>query len=228
MRASALTPFISRTLLATSLAAAALVSVPAHAFSDDEARRAILELRQQIKQITEQNQRATLQLASQIDALQLEVMRLRDQVELASRPVPTAQGQHQGQGGQQAVADPQEQGTYEGAIDLFRKGQYKEAAEALSAFVALYPQSELTPTAEFYLGSSYYALKDFKGAISQLQNMVQTHPDNDRAPDALLVVAGGQIELNDRAAAKATLQRIVRDYPQTPAADTAGKRLQLL
>lgn len=228
MRASALTPFFSRTLLAASLAAAALVSAPAHAFSDDEARRAILELRQQIRQITEQNQRATLQLAGQIESLQLEVMRLRDQVELASRPVPTAQGQQQGQGGQQAVADPQEQGTYEGAIDLFRKGQYKEAAEALSAFIALYPQSELTPTAEFYLGSSHYALKDFKGAISQLQNMVQTHPDNDRAPDALLVVAGGQIELNDRAAAKATLQRIVRDYPQTPAADTAGKRLQLL
>ena len=218
---------LSRSIVSAAAAAAAISAFPAHAFSDDEARRAILELRQQIKQMTDQNQRARYQLADQIDALQLEVMRLRDQIEQASRPTPVSPT-GQGPQGQEAAADPQEQAAYDGAIDLFRKGQYKEAAEALSAFTTLYPGSALVPTAQFYLGSSRYAMKDYQTAISELQAMVEKTPDSDRAPDALLVVAGSQIEMNDRAGAKATLQRIVKNYPSTPAAETAGKRLQLL
>lgn len=217
-------------IVATGLALAALTA-PAHAFSDDEARKAILDLRQQVQQQNEQSQRAKLQLADQIQALQQEIAQLRDQLELVSRQQPSAKP-----GGAPGNANPpgatagdaQEQTAYDGAMDLFRKGQYKEAAESLAAFTALYPNSQLAPSAQFYQGSSRYALKDFKGTIEQLNAMVQKSPDNARAPDALLIIAGSQIELNNRAGAKTTLQRIVRDYPTTPAANTAKSRLQLL
>ncbi|AZY53669.1 tol-pal system protein YbgF [Bordetella avium] len=216
--------------LAASIALATLAA-PAHAFSDDEARRAILDLRQQLQQQNEQNSRARLQLADQIQSLQQEIAQLRDQLELVSRQQPSGQGQ-----GQQhpanpqgvEVGDPQEQAAFDGATDLYRKGQYKEAAESLAAFTALYPNSDLAPTAQFYLGSARYASRDYKGAIEQLSNLLQKSPDNARAPDALLVIAGSQIELNNRAGAKTTLQRIVRDYPNSPAANTAKSRLQLL
>ena len=218
-------------MAATGLVLAALTA-PAHAFSDDEARKAILDLRQQVQQQNEQSQRAKLQLADQIQALQQEVAQLRDQLELVSRQQPSANKPGGTDGGANppgaTAGDPQEQAAYDGAIDLFRKGQYKEASESLAAFTALYPASQLAPSAQFYLGSSRYALKDFKGAIEQLNAMVQKAPDNARAPDALLVIAGSQIEMNNRAGAKTTLQRIVRDYPTTPAANTAKSRLQLL
>ena len=183
-----------------------------------------------MQQQNEQNQRARLQLADQIQALQQEVAQLRDQLELVSRQQPGARAARGGSANPPGAnaGDPQEQAAYDGAIDLFRKGQYKEASESFAAFTALYPASQLAPSAQFYLGSSRYALKDFKGAIEQLTSMVQKAPDNARAPDALLVIAGSQIELNNRAGAKTTLQRIVRDYPSAPAAGTAKSRLQLL
>ncbi|KRC70243.1 tol-pal system protein YbgF [compost metagenome] len=217
-------------IVATGLVLAALTA-PAHAFSDDEARKAILDLRQQVQQQNEQSQRAKLQLADQIQALQQEVAQLRDQLELVSRQQPSAKPGAAAGGSNPpgaSAGDPQEQSAYDGAMDLFRKGQYKDAAESLAAFTALYPNSQLAPSAQFYQGSSRYALKDFKGTIEQLNAMVQKAPDNARAPDALLIIAGSQIELNNRAGAKATLQRIVRDYPTTPAASTAKSRLQLL
>ncbi|EHK63311.1 tol-pal system protein YbgF [Achromobacter arsenitoxydans] len=220
-----------RPLIVASGLALAVLTAPAHAFSDDEARKAILDLRKQVQQQNEQSQRAKLQLADQIQALQQEVAQLRDQLELVSRQQPSAKpgGAAGGSNPPGASAgDPQEQAAYDGAMDQFRKGQYKEAAESLAAFTALYPNSQLAPSAQFYQGSSRYALKDFKGTIEQLNGMVQKSPDNARAPDALLIIAGSQIELNNRAGAKATLQRIVRDYPTTPAASTAKSRLQLL
>jgi len=222
-----------RSLALTASVAFAAVAAPAHAFADDEARRAILDLRQQVQQQNEQNLRARLQLADQIQSLQQEIAQLRDQLELVSRQQQSTaqqsgQEQHAGNPPGVSAADPQEQAAYDGAIDLFRKGQYKEAAESFAAFTALYPNSPLAPTAQFYLGSSRYAMKDFKGAIEQLNTLVQTAPNDARAPDALLVIAGSQIELNNRAGAKATLQRIVGEYPNAPAAATAKSRLQLL
>ncbi len=209
------------------LAAALAASQPAHAFADDDARKAILELRQQIKSMTDANQRSRLQLADQIDGLEQEITRLRGMVEQLGRPG----GASASAGGAQAedkAEDPREQSAYDGAMEQFRKGEYKESSDSLTAFLTLYPESTLAPTAMFYLGSSRYALKDYKGAIDRLTLMSQKFASHPRAPDALLVIAGSQIEMNNRPAAKATLQRIVKDYKGTPAADTAAKRLQLL
>jgi tol-pal system protein YbgF len=120
------------------------------------------------------------------------------------------------------------QSAFDQSIESFRKAQYKDAIENLTAFLTLYPDSSLTPTAQFYLGSSRYASKDFKGAIATLDAMVKRYPRETRAPDALLMIAGSQFELNNRPASKATLQRIVQEYKGTPAADTAAKRIPLL
>jgi len=226
MRAKAL-PL--RTLVVTAALLAAAVATPAHAFSDDEARRAILDLREQVKQQNEQNQRARLQLADQMQAMQQEITQLREQLELVSRQQPSGQtGSGSSNPPGATASDPNEQAAYDGAIDQFRQAQYKDASESFAAFLALYPNSQLAPTAKFYLGSSRYAIKDYKGAIEQLNQLVQQTPNDARAPDALLVIAGSQIELNNRAGAKASLERIVKNYPNSQAADTAKNRLQLL
>jgi tol-pal system protein YbgF len=204
-----------------------LLSQSALAFTDDEARKAILDLRQQIRTMNEANQRARIQLSDQIEALGQEIVRLRGDLEQLGRPAG-AGGAAGGRPADPRSQDPREQAAFEQSIESFRKAQYKETVQNLTAFLTLYPDSKLAPTAQFYLGSSRFAMKDFKGAITTLQAMVQKYPTEPRAADALLMVASSQIELNNRAGAKTTLQRIVKDYKGTPAADTATKRLPLL
>jgi tol-pal system protein YbgF len=200
------------------------LSQPALAFADDDARKAILELRQQIRTLTEANQRARIQLSDQIEALGQEIVRLRADIEQLGRP-STGPGSRAADPRSQ---DPREQAAFDQSMETFRKAQFKETVQNLTAFLTLYPDSKLAPTAQFYLGSSRFAMKDFKGAITTLQAMVQKYPTEPRAADALLMVASSQIELNNRPGAKTTLQRIVKDYKGTPAAETAAKRLPLL
>ena len=209
------------------LMSSVLLSPSALAFTDDEARKAILDLRQQIRTMNEANQRARIQLSDQIEALGQEIVRLRGDLEQLGRPAG-AGGAAGGRPADPRSQDPREQAAFEQSIESFRKAQYKETVQNLTAFLTLYPDSKLAPTAQFYLGSSRFAMKDFKGAITTLQAMVQKFPTEQRAADALLMVASSQIELNNRAGAKTTLQRIVKDYKGTPAADTATKRLPLL
>lgn len=202
------------------------ITLPSHAFADDEARRAILELRQQIRQMNEQSQQAKLMLADQIEMMRQEIAQLRGKVETLGWQ--NAQNQPAEQTTHSLISDPQEQAAYEAAMDLYRNGQYQEAASGFGTFIEAYPNSSQIEDVRFFEGSSLYATKRFSAAIQKLQNLISSSPTSPRAPDALMVIASSQVEMNDLASAQKTLQRIVTDYPDSPAAETANSRLQLL
>lgn len=201
-------------------------ALPTHAFADDEARRAILELRQQIRQMNEQNQQSRLMFADQLEMMRQEIAQLRGKVETLNWQ--STQNQQAEQQTQSLISDPQEQAAYEAAMDLYRNGQYQEAASGFGTFIEAYPNSSQVNDVRFFEGSSLYATKRFSAAIQKLHALVNTSPTSPRAPDALMVIASSQVEMNDLAAAKKTLEQIVKDYPDSPAAETANSRLQLL
>lgn len=222
-------PTTLRIALATTVAMATLSATPAHAFADDDARRAILDLREQMHQMVEQDRRIRLKFADQIEMLRNEVMSLRGEIEQLKWVTDADRQSGQDQtGASTQVADPQEQAAYESPIALFRSGKYQEAANGFSLFLDAYPNSLLAPEARFYRGSSQYATKEFKASIAGLQELISTTPQDPRAADALLIIAASQIELDDLAGAKVSLQRIVKEYPDTTAAQTATDRLKLL
>ena len=225
---SLISPVLRRAALAAALSSI-LGSAPAHAFADDEARRAILDLREQIRTLVEQSRQIRVQQADQIESLQQEVARLRGEVErLGHLSQRNAQSSAPASESSIQVADPAEQAAYDQAMQSFRAGQYREASVGLTQFIQAYPQSALVHEARFYRGSALYAIKDFKGSISGLEAMLNAAPTDPRAPDALLVIAASQVELNDLSGARTSLQRIVKEYPATHAAETAKSRLQLL
>jgi TolA-binding protein len=137
-------------VLATTLSLSVLFAAPAQAFSDDEARRAILELREQIKQLTEQNRQARLQLADQLETIQHEMASMRGQMEQLNMKSELERRANQDRSGSTTdtkVADPQEQAAYEAAMGLFRSGKYKEAASSLATFIQTYPKHGSTAAA---------------------------------------------------------------------------------
>lgn len=219
---------LRRIALTASFSALALSTSVAHAFADDDARRAILELREQVRVLTEQNRQARLLLADQLETLRQEVTSLRGQIERIRFELDIKNGNGLGNSPAAQVSNPQEQAAFNTPMAQFREGKYKDAADGFKTFLTQYPNSQLVVDAQFYQGSSLYAAKDFKGAVQALGALVQGHPDSNRAADALLIVAAAQIELNDLGGATASLQRIVADYPGSNAARTAQDRLKLL
>lgn len=202
-------------------------ALPTHAFADDEARRAILELRQQIRQMNEQSMQSRLMFADQIEMMRQEIANLRGKVETLSWQNSQLQAITE-QPTPSLISDPQEQAAYEAAMDLYRNGQYQEAASGFGTFIEAYPNSSQIDDVRFFEGSSLYATKRFSAAMQKLQALISASPSSPRAPDALMVIASSQVEMNDLASAQKTLERIVQEYPESPAADTARSRLELL
>lgn len=240
-------------IAAALLAAMSLAPLQAGAalFEDEEARRAILDIRARLNNLqNEVNAKAdktnSLDLNSQNEQLRQEIARLRGQIELLTNELANAQKRQKdfyvdldnrlrklepqmvSIDGKEFSVEQTEQRTYDAALAYFKAGDYKNAAAAFSDFTRRYPNSGLAPSAHYWLGNTYYALRDYKNAISAQQVVVKNFPDNPKAADAMLNIASCQLELKDRAGARKTLETLVAQYGGSPAAQTAQERLAAL
>lgn len=131
------------------------------------------------------------------------------------------------------VAGPQldpllESRTYEAALNNFRAGNYPGAIAGFKGFLKAYPGSPLAANAQYWVGYSYYVLKDYKTALAEQQKLVIVYPGSSKVPDALFNIATNQINLDDIATARKTLSELVAKYPGTNAANLAARRLAAL
>ncbi len=125
-----------------------------------------------------------------------------------------------------AAIDPvAEQRAYDQGLDHFRAGRFAEAVTAFQVFTRNFPRSILVPSAQYWIGNSLYATRDFRGAITTQRQLIAQYPDSAKASDALLNIASAQSELGDLQAARATLQEVASKYPATEAGAKAKQRL---
>jgi tol-pal system protein YbgF len=124
-----------------------------------------------------------------------------------------------------ASADSAENQAYETAYNLFKAAKYKDAIAQFNKFIKSYPSSNFIPSAQYWIGNSYYALRDFKNAVTAQEKLLSNYPDSAKAPDAMLNIASSHQETNKKAAAKKTLETLIAKYPGSEAADKAKRRL---
>ena len=117
---------------------------------------------------------------------------------------------------------------YEAAQGQRRIGNYQGAIVAFQNFIKQYPKSSLAPRAQYWIGDSYFNLRDFKLAVASQQTLIKTYPDSPSVPDAMLNIASSQIEMGESVTGRKTLEDLVGKYPVSDAADKAKRRLATL
>jgi tol-pal system protein YbgF len=125
-----------------------------------------------------------------------------------------------------AAGDPAaEARNYEAAQAQRRLGNYQGAIVAFQNFIKQYPKSNLAPRAQYWIGDSYFNLRDFRLAIANQQTLIKTYPESPTVPDAMLNIASSQIEMGESVAGKKSLEDLVKQFPISDAADKAKRRL---
>ena len=124
-----------------------------------------------------------------------------------------------------AQASNAETRAYEAAQNLRRIGNYQGAIVAFQNFLKQFPTSSLAPNAQYWIGDSYFNMRDFRLAIASQRTVLTKYPDSAKVPDALLNIAGSQAELGETAAARKTMEEIVAKHPASSAADKARRRI---
>lgn len=123
-------------------------------------------------------------------------------------------------------ADPVgESHAFEAAYTFYKAENYQNAATAFRDFLKTYPQSVHEANVTYWMGNSYFLLKDYKNALGSYEALVGKYQDHPRAAEAMLNIAECQLELNARTAAKKTLKQLISQFPGSDASDKAKKRL---
>ena len=208
-------------------------------FSDDEARKAILEIRKTLAT-------TQLELQGQIDKLKAENSELRgkiEELEKQGEDISTSQKTYYQDldtrlgnfeprtatiEGVSGTVQPGEKKAYDDALKAFQAGNLKKADDGFSAFANKYPKSPYLPLALYWSGNSKYANKDYAGAISQLQSLIKKYPNHPRIPGAMVTLGNSQLENGNKTAAKKTFNEVIAKYPDTEAAKDAQQLLSAI
>ena len=228
---------ISKSVFALFLSvAASLLSQNAWAIlSDDEARRAILDLRKSVSA----SQAAIFDLQNQLDKLKSENAQLRGQIESLQKQsddlgnnqksfyqdldarLSRMEPQNVEVEGVTGIVQAGEKSSYDEALKSFQAGQTKKADGEFTSFIRKYPSSPYLPLALYWSGNTKYALKDYNAAIAQLQGLISRYPGHQRVPAATLTMANANLESGKKAVAKKLLTDLIAKYPDSDAAKEA-------
>ena len=116
---------------------------------------------------------------------------------------------------------------YENAWRSFERKDYPVAATRFRDFVKKNPKSRLAASAQFWLGESHFALKEFEKAIVAYDE-VRRYPHTDKVAAALLRQGLAFAELGERVNARLVLQELIEKFPQSAEAPRARQRLKAL
>jgi len=228
---------LKRALATGALAIFFALPTPASAIlSDDEARKAILDLRKTLAS-------TQLELQGQIERLKLENAQLRGQIEGLQRQGEELNASQKTNyqdldarisrfeprtleiEGVTGTIQPGEKAAYDEALAAFQAGQLKKADAGFTAFVRKYNASPYLPLALYWLGNTKYALKEYPIAITQLQSLIKTYPKHPRIPAAMLTLGNCQLESGNKTAARKTYGDLLASFPDTEVAVEARQML---
>lgn len=237
-------PSLSRAVLASTVFAVLLgASGVSSAFSDDEARRAILDLREKLN-VTQSSQ---LELLSRIDQLQEQNAEMTGKVEKLTHQIGLTQKAsrdlfmsldkrlaaleshvEKDENGQSFTVVPEEKRRYDLALELFSEGSYEESQKLLESLATDYPKSGYMADTLYWLGCAYYVQNKMSDAASAQKKLVAKFPKSSRVPEALLSQAAAEERLGNSTSARSLLNSVIQKYPGTESAKTAEQRLKAL
>lgn len=116
---------------------------------------------------------------------------------------------------------------YQNAYSDFAMGKYDLAYKGFQSFLDKYPNAELAPMAQFYMGECFYSRSMWEKALEEYQKIEQKYKRSELASAARLKIALCYELLGKKSEAMNVFGSIVKDFPQSSEALTAKEKIRL-
>jgi tol-pal system protein YbgF len=115
--------------------------------------------------------------------------------------------------------------SYTDAVRDLQTGKTDLARNEFQQYLTYFPNTELAPKAQYYLGEIDYNRGDFTNAVKNFDLVLEHYPENPKTADAHLMKGLALLKSNRRNNAVQEFRVLVSNYPHT---DQARKALQQL
>jgi tol-pal system protein YbgF len=113
---------------------------------------------------------------------------------------------------------------YKSAYLDLTKGNYDLAIMGFSDYLKYFPEADLAPNAQYWIGECYYAKEDFERAVVEFLKVIEKYPQSDKIPSTLYKLGLAYSELKDAKSAKAYFDKLIKAYPQSQEGKLAKER----
>jgi tol-pal system protein YbgF len=118
-------------------------------------------------------------------------------------------------------------GAYSDALDQFMNRNYQAAIEQFEGILQANPKMDLSDNCTYWIGESYYALKNYGEAMRQFERVLD-YPASGKKPYAQYMIGNSRLALGNRAAAREAFEAVVSSYPASPLVPKAQAKLARL
>jgi tol-pal system protein YbgF len=157
-------------------------------------------------------------------------------------PAPTTASPTPTPGARSATGGLQPQDLYQAAYIDFTKGSYPLAITGFREFLRRYPEHQLAPSAQYWIGEAHLsqargfadsgqndrANEELSRAVQEFRKVLANYPRADKAPAALYKEALALIDMKQPALAQQRLQYLIETFPQAEETPLARERLAAL
>lgn len=113
---------------------------------------------------------------------------------------------------------------YDEAIKKLQEGDYAAAERGFKTFIQRNPQNKLAGNAQYWLGETYYARRDYSSALTAFAEGYKVYKTSPKGPDNLLKLGITMAVLGRKPDACAVFARFSQDYPR--ATDLQKRRIE--
>ena len=111
------------------------------------------------------------------------------------------------------------------AYNDYLNGKYELAVAGFQRFVKDFSGTSLAPNAQYWLGESYYNLKDYGRAIQTFEFLVAEYPGNEKVPASLYKLGLATAETGDLVKSRKSLKRVLEEFPASDESKLAKNKL---
>jgi tol-pal system protein YbgF len=123
-------------------------------------------------------------------------------------------------------ADPE--ALYNTAYLDFTRGNYDLAIQGFSEYLKLYPDSDLSDNAQYWIGESYFTKQEWQMAFIEFEKVERNYSTGNKLPGALYKMGLCYLNMKNRTEGKKYLDRVIKEFPNSPEAGLAKDQLNNL
>ncbi len=162
-------------------------------------------------------------VAARLGKLQQQVLDLSNAAKTIQAPPPPGGGGMASSGGPPPMSA---ESLYANAMRDRSGGKSDLALQEFRDYLKYFPNTDLAPNAQFYIGEIHYQLGDYDAAIQEFDTVLEKYPDNNKTADAMYMKGATLMKMGRRTQGAQEMRELIKKFPSSNLSEKACSQIK--
>jgi tol-pal system protein YbgF len=157
---------------------------------------------------------AVTDINSKMNKLQAQMVDIANAIKTMQAPPPPPPGASGSPGSSTPPAGVSASALYDGGRRDLTSGNFDLAIQQFMDYIRYYPNTDLAPNAQFYIGEAYYGKGDMPSALAAFDLVLEKYTENNKTEDAMYMKGMALLKTGERMKAAQEFRDLLKRKPR--------------